>query len=46
MIRKYFQNSQFIVVSLKDGLFQNANVLYKVSFVDNHSQVKRFQMRK
>lgn len=30
MIRKYFQNSQFIVVSLKEGLFQNANVLYKV----------------
>jgi structural maintenance of chromosome 2 len=46
MIRKYFQNSQFIVVSLKEGLFQNANVLFKVQFVDNHSQVKRHQMRK
>lgn len=46
MIRKYFKNSQFIVVSLKEGLFQNANVLYKVQFVDNHSQVKRFHMRK
>ncbi len=42
MIRKYFKNSQFIIVSLKEGLFQNANVLFKVSFVDSRSTVKRF----
>lgn len=46
MIRKYFQNSQFLIVSLKEGLFQNANVLFKVSFVDSRSTVKRFQVRK
>ena len=28
MIRKYFPMSQFLIVSLKEGLFQNANVLY------------------
>lgn len=46
MIRKYFQASQFIIVSLKEGLFSNANVLFKVSFVENRSAVKRFQIRK
>lgn len=33
-----------MIVSLKEGLFQNANVLYKVQFLDNRSQVKRFQI--
>lgn len=42
MIKRFFKNSQFIIVSLKEGLFQNANVLYKVQFADNRSQVKRF----
>ncbi len=45
MIRKFFTNSQFIVVSLKEGLFQNANVLYKVQFVDSRSTVKRFAVK-
>ena len=44
MIKKFFQNSQFLIVSLKEGLFQNANVLFKVQFLDNRSQVKRFQI--
>ena len=46
MIRKYFASSQFIIVSLKEGLFQNASVLYKVLFVDNRSTVTRHQVRK
>lgn len=41
MIKRYFKNSQFLIVSLKEGLFQNANVLYQVQFLDNRSQVKR-----
>jgi structural maintenance of chromosome 2 len=41
MIREHFPQSQFIVVSLKDGMFNNANVLYKVSFVDGSSKVER-----
>lgn len=44
MIKRYFKNSQFIIVSLKEGLFQNANVLYQVQFADNRSQVKRLQI--
>lgn len=41
MIRKYFKASQFLIVSLKQGLFQNANVLFQVQFVDNRSTVRR-----
>lgn len=37
MIKKFFKNSQFLIVSLKEGLFQNANVLFKVQFLDNRS---------
>lgn len=32
---------QFIVVSLKDGMFTNANVLFKTKFVDGVSTVTR-----
>ncbi|KAM6230101.1 structural maintenance of chromosomes protein 2 [Porphyrio hochstetteri] len=43
MLRKHFSHSQFIVVSLKDGMFNNANVLFKTSFVDGVSTVSRSQ---
>ncbi|KAH6597397.1 hypothetical protein BASA61_003167 [Batrachochytrium salamandrivorans] len=33
--------SQFIVVSLKDGMFNNANVLFRTKFVDGVSKVDR-----
>lgn len=42
MLAKHFQKSQFIVVSLKDGMFNNANVLYKTCFVNGVSSVDRF----
>lgn len=45
MIKKYFQTSQFLIVSLKDGLFQNANVLYKVQFKENRSMVNRLAIK-
>lgn len=32
---------QFVVVSLKDGMFTNANVLFKTKFVDGVSMVSR-----
>lgn len=41
MLRTHFTNSQFIVVSLKQGMFNNANVVYKTRFVDGVSQVTR-----
>ncbi|CAG2193596.1 SMC2 [Mytilus edulis] len=42
MIKSHFKHSQFIVVSLKDGMFNNANVLYKTRFVDGVSTVTRY----
>ena len=41
MIKQHFPQSQFIVVSLKDGMFNNANVLFRVSFSDGSSKVER-----
>lgn len=41
MLKTHFANSQFIVVSLKEGMFQNANVLFKTKFVNGQSTVHR-----
>ncbi|CED83396.1 nuclear condensin complex protein [Phaffia rhodozyma] len=41
LFRNRFKGSQFIVVSLKEGLFTNANVLFKAKFVDGTSTVER-----
>lgn len=37
----YFVIVQFIIVSLKDGMFNNANVLFRTRFVDGMSAVQR-----
>ncbi|CAJ0587141.1 unnamed protein product, partial [Mesorhabditis spiculigera] len=42
MIKKHFTNSQFIIVSLKEGMFNNANVLFRTSFAEGTSRVDRF----
>merc|ERR1711988_600257 len=41
MIKNHFKHSQFIVVSLKEGMFNNANVIFQTRFVDGCSQVAR-----
>jgi hypothetical protein len=41
MIRTHFGKSQFIVVSLKQGMFSNANVIFRTKFVDGTSTVTR-----
>ncbi|KAK5973088.1 RecF/RecN/SMC protein, partial [Trichostrongylus colubriformis] len=41
MIKKHFTTSQFIIVSLKQGMFNHANVLYKTEFSDGTSKVVR-----
>ncbi|ERL92400.1 hypothetical protein D910_09714 [Dendroctonus ponderosae] len=41
MLKSHFNKSQFIVVSLKDGMFNNANVLYRTKFIDGMSAVQR-----
>ena len=41
MLKTHFSQSQFIVVSLKEGMFNNANVIFKTRFVDGISTVTR-----
>jgi structural maintenance of chromosome 2 len=41
MLKTHFNNSQFIVVSLKEGMFNNANVIFRTKFVDGVSAVTR-----
>ena len=41
MIKTHFPQSQFVVVSLKEGMFSNANVIFRTKFVDGISQVVR-----
>ncbi|CAD0203696.1 unnamed protein product [Chrysodeixis includens] len=41
MLKEHFKHSQFIIVSLKDGMFNNANVLFRTRFVDGMSSVQR-----
>jgi structural maintenance of chromosome 2 len=41
MLKSHFSNSQFIVVSLKEGMFNNANVLFRTKFVSGQSTVTR-----
>jgi hypothetical protein len=41
MIKTHFPYSQFIVVSLKEGMFNNANVIFRTKFVDGVSAVTR-----
>lgn len=46
MIKAHFPQSQFIVVSLKEGMFNNANVLFRTRFVDGVSTVTRTATRR
>ena len=41
MLKTHFSASQFIVVSLKEGMFNNANVIFRTKFVDGISTVGR-----
>ena len=41
MLRAHFKASQFVVVSLKEGMFNNANVVFRTKFVDGVSTVAR-----
>ncbi|CAH1965906.1 unnamed protein product [Acanthoscelides obtectus] len=41
MLKSHFKKSQFIIVSLKDGMFNNANVLFRTKFIDGVSTVAR-----
>ena len=41
MLKSHFKRSQFVLVSMKDGMFNNANVLFRTKFVDGMSTVGR-----
>ncbi|XP_043480727.1 structural maintenance of chromosomes protein 2 [Leptopilina heterotoma] len=41
MLKRHFKHSQFVLVSLKDGMFNNANVLFTTKFVDGMSTISR-----
>ncbi|CBH16163.1 structural maintenance of chromosome 2, putative [Trypanosoma brucei gambiense DAL972] len=43
MLQKHFPSSQFLLVSLKDGMFSNADVLYQVSNTQGYSEITRIQ---
>lgn len=45
LFQSRFSGSQFIVVSLKEGLFTNANVLFRARFRDGTRYVDRVRMR-
>ncbi|CAG9329662.1 unnamed protein product [Blepharisma stoltei] len=45
MVSTHFSESQFIVVSLKEGMFTNANVLFRTQFIDGKSTVERHALR-
>lgn len=46
MLKTHFSKSQFIIISLKPGMFQSANVVFTAEFVDGMSRVKRVDNRK
>ena len=43
MLRRSFQKAQFLVVSHKEGMWNNANVVFKTSFRDSTSIVQRIE---
>ena len=46
MISQRFPQSQFLIISLKEGMYQNANVLYKIHFAEGESKVERQVLKK
>lgn len=41
MLKQHFRDSQFLIVSLKDGLFNHANVLFRTQFIEGVSTISR-----
>ena len=41
MLSQNFPDSQFIIISLKEGVYKASNVLYKTGLIDGKSQVTR-----
>lgn len=45
MLRRHFAQSQFVVVSLKEGMFNNANIIFRTKLVEGASTVSRTAVR-
>ncbi|EPY15706.1 hypothetical protein STCU_11820 [Strigomonas culicis] len=45
MLQLYFPHSQFLLVSLKDGMFSSANVLYHIRNTQGYSEVARIEQQ-
>lgn len=43
MIKTHFTQSQFIIISLKEGMFNHANAVFKVRNVTGSSEVERIK---
>jgi structural maintenance of chromosome 2 len=41
MLKSHFKSSQFNVVSLKEGMLNNANVIFRTKFADGMSTLER-----
>jgi structural maintenance of chromosome 2 len=39
IVKNHFSNSQFIIISLKEGMFSNANVIFRTKFVNGQSDI-------
>ena len=46
LIKEEFEGSQFLVISLKKGMFSSANVLFKTNLNEGKSEVLRIDQRK
>jgi len=46
MLRTHFTYSQFIIISLKEGMFDNANVIFRTKLVDGVSHISRLDQKK
>jgi len=44
LLRTHFKQSQFVIVSLKEGMFDNANVVFTTKNVDGISSVNRTEV--
>lgn len=46
MLKRHFADSQFLLVSLKDGMFSNANVVYEVRNTQGFSEISRKEFKR
>ena len=43
MLKNEFPESQFLLISLKSGMFKNANSIYQIKFFDGTSRIEKYK---